>query len=217
MVNLANLKQWSKTGLNANKDLYNFASSATNNPTQYLDNLMSSYQGSDIFNRKVNNMSDFFRNQMASRGLNGSNYSDDKLMQNISNLVNDDMQGYLTNAMNVLNSGANNLNNLSNTGMQAENNIQDLMLQDEALQEQKNSWWKDILKTGAGAAFGALTGGSSMMLGNIMADKIGNWYGRNNPNSSFGIKNNFYNMLNQNPHAMMQYFTNGGNQIASAR
>ena len=44
-------------------------------------------------------------------------------MEMINNLVGEDMQQYLNNAMGVSNAGLQSLNGMSNTGMQAESNV----------------------------------------------------------------------------------------------
>lgn len=216
MVNLKNLKTWSQAGLQANQNLSNFANNAVSNPTDYINQIMNSYQGSDIFNRKVQSNSDFFRNQMTARGLNGSNYSDQKIMEMINNLVGEDMQQYLTNALGVSNSGLQSLNNLANTGMQAESNAQNLQMQQNAFDAQQNdkgSFFGNLFKTGLGAFTQNLFG-----LGNsAIQDKFNFWYGKKNPYSSFGINNQINsglaNYLNRNPNAFENAFTgqNGGN------
>ena len=137
MVNLKNLQQWSQSGLSANKNLLNFSQQAINNPNAFLDSLMSGYGGSDIFNRRVNKASNLLRNQMSARGLTGSSFADEKMLENINNLVGDDMQQYLTNNFNLLNAGLGTANNLNSLGMSAENNAQQLQMQQDAFDYNK--------------------------------------------------------------------------------
>jgi hypothetical protein len=201
MINLKNLKQWSGSGLSANKSLLDFSQQAMNNPTGYLDSLMSNYGVSDIFNKRANNASNLFRNQMSAKGLTGSSFADQKMLSGINDLVGDDMQQYLGNNMNILNSGLGAANNLNSSGLTAENNMQQLQLQQDMFDNEKSqqgNWFTDILKSGLGGIVGGLSGGLGGALGNIATQKLSSSFGKNNPNTLAGANYNYFNALNQN-------------------
>ena len=200
MVSLKNLQAWSKSGLSANKDLLNFSQQAINNPNAFLDSLMSGYGASDIFNRRVNKASNLLRNQMSARGLTGSSFADEKMLENIKNLVGDDMQQYLTNNFNLLNAGLGTANNLNSLGLSAENNAQQLQMQQDAFDynKEQNAFLPQLLKGFIGNLAGGLSSGLGGGLQQSSFQNIMQGFGKRNPNTPAGFNYNWLNQQNQN-------------------
>lgn len=200
MVSLKNLQAWSKSGLSANKDLLNFSQQAINNPNAFLDSLMSGYGASDIFNRRVNKASNLLRNQMSARGLTGSSFADEKMLENINNLVGDDMQQYLTNNFNLLNAGLGTANNLNSLGLSAENNAQQLQMQQDAFDynKEQNAFLPQLLKGFIGNLAGGLSSGLGGGLQQSSFQNIMQGFGKRNPNTPAGFNYNWLNQQNQN-------------------
>ena len=200
MVSLKNLQAWSKSGLSANKDLLNFSQQAINNPNAFLDSLMSGYGASDIFNRRVNKASNLLRNQMSARGLTGSSFADEKMLENINNLVGDDMQQYLTNNFNLLNAGLGTANNLNSLGLSAENNAQQLQMQQDAFDynKEQNAFLPQVLKGFIGNLAGGLSSGLGGGLQQSSFQNIMQGFGKRNPNTPAGFNYNWLNQQNQN-------------------
>lgn len=200
MVSLKNLQQWSQSGLLANKDLLNFSQQAINNPNAFLDSLMSGYGASDIFNRRVNKVSNLLRNQMSARGLTGSSFADEKMLENINNLVGDDMQQYLTNNFNLLNAGLGTANNLNSLGLSAENNAQQLQMQQDAFDynKEQNAFLPALLKSFIGSAVTGLSGGVAGGLQQSTFQNIMQGFGKRNPNTPAGFNYNWLSQQNKN-------------------
>jgi len=200
MVSLKNLQAWSKSGLSANKDLLNFSQQAINNPNAFLDSLMSGYGASDIFNRRVNKASNLLRNQMSARGLTGSSFAEEKMLENINNLVGDDMQQYLTNNFNLLNAGLGTANNLNSLGLSAENNAQQLQMQQDAFDynKEQNAFLPQLLKGFIGNLAGGLSSGLGGGLQQSSFQNIMQGFGKRNPNTPAGFNYNWLNQQNQN-------------------
>lgn len=200
MVNLKNLQQWSQSGLSANKDLLNFSQQAINSPNAFLDSLMSGYGASDIFNRRVNKASNLLRNQMSARGLTGSSFAEEKMLENINNLVGDDMQQYLTNNFNLLNAGLGTANNLNSLGLSAENNAQQLQMQQDAFDynKEQNAFLPQLLKGFIGNLAGGLSSGLGGGLQQSSFQNIMQGFGKRNPNTPAGFNYNWLNQQNQN-------------------
>jgi hypothetical protein len=200
MVSLKNLQAWSKSGLSANKDLLNFSQQAINNPNAFLDSLMSGYGASDIFNRRVNKASNLLRNQMSARGLTGSSFAEEKMLENINNLVGDDMQQYLTNNFNLLNAGLGTANNLNSLGLSAENNAQQLQMQQNAFdyEKEQNAFFPQLIKGFVGNVVGGLSSGLGGGLQQSSFQNIMQGFGKRNPNTPAGFNYNWLNQQNQN-------------------
>lgn len=200
MVNLKNLQQWSSSGLSANKDLLNFSQQAINNPNAFLDSLMSGYGASDIFNRRVNKASNLLRNQMSARGLTGSSFADDQLASTINDLVRDDMQQYLTNNFNLLNAGLGTANNLNSLGLSAENNAQQLQMQQDAFDynKEQNAFLPALLKSFIGSAVTGLSSGVAGGLKQSTFQNIMQGFGKRNPNTPAGYNYNWLDYRNKN-------------------
>jgi hypothetical protein len=199
MVNLKNLNQWSQSGLSANQNLLDFSQQAMKNPNQFLDSLMSGYGMSDIFNKRVNKASNLFRNQMSARGLTGSSFADEKMLSGINDLVGEDMQQYLANNFNLLNSGLGVANNLSSSGLSAENNAQQLQMQQDAFdyEKEQNAFFPQLIKGFVGNIAGGLSGGLGGGLGSMANQSLMQGFGRRNPNTPAGFNYNWYNQMNQ--------------------
>lgn len=200
MVNLKNLNQWSQSGLSANQNLLDFSQQAIKNPNQFLDSLMSGYGMSDIFKKRIDKASNLFRNQMSARGLTGSSFADEKMLSNINDLVGEDMQQYLMNNFNILNSGLGAANNLSSSGLSAENALQQLQMQQEMFDYNKSkegNWLTDLLKGGLGTMVGGLSGGVGGALGTSANQFLSSAFGKRNPNTPLGYQYNFLNQMNQ--------------------
>jgi len=200
MVNLKNLQQWSSSGLSANKDLLNFSQQAINNPNKFLDFLMSGYGESDIFNRRVNKALNLLRNQMSARGLTGSSFADDPLASTINDLVRDDMQQYLTNNFNLLNAGLGTANNLNSLGLSAENNAQQLQMQQDAFDynKEQNAFLPALLKSFIGSAVTGLSSGVAGGLKQSTFQNIMQGFGKRNPNTPAGYNYNWLDYRNKN-------------------
>lgn len=218
MVNLKNLNKWSQSGLSANQNLLDFSQQAIKNPNQFLDSLMSGYGMSDIFNKRVNKASNLFRNQMSARGLTGSSFADEKMLSGINDLVGEDMQQYLANNFNLLNSGLGVANNLSSSGLSAENNAQQLQMQQDQFDytKEQNEFFPQLIKSFVGNVIGGLSGGIGGGLGegfgNSISQNIGQNFGKRNPNTPYGSQYNFLNQMNQgnNMQNMFQNMMNSG-------
>lgn len=200
MVNLKNLQQWSQSGLSANKDLLNFSQQAINNPNAFLDSLMSGYGASDIFNRRVNKASNLLRNQMSARGLTGSSFADDQLASTINDLVGDDMQQYLTNNFNLLNAGLGTANNLNSLGLSAENNAQQLQMQQDNFDynKEQDAFLPSLLKSFIGSAVTGLSSGVAGGLQKSTFQNIMQGFGKRNPNTPAGYNYNWLDYRNKN-------------------
>jgi hypothetical protein len=214
MVDLNNLRKWSQSGLSANKNLLDFSQQAIKNPNQFLDSLMSGYGGSDIFNKRVNNASNLFRNQMSARGLTGSSFADEKMLSGINDLVGEDMQQYLANNFNVLNAGLGTANNLSSSGLSAENNMQQLQMQQNMFdyEKEQNEFFPQLIKSFVGNVVGGLSGGLGGGLGSMANQSLMQGFGRRNPSTPAGFNYNFNNQVNQgnNFQNMIQNMINSG-------
>lgn len=199
MVNLKNLQRWSTNGLSANQNLLDFSQQAIKNPNQFLDSLMSGYGMSDIFNNRVNKASNLFRNQMSAKGLTGSSFADEKMLSGINDLVGEDMQQYLANNFNLLNAGLGTANNLSSSGLSAENNAQQLQMQQNMFdyQKEQNEFFPQLIKGFVGNVVGGLSGGLGGGLGSMANQSLMSSFGQRNPNTPAGFNYNWFNQMNQ--------------------